>query len=354
MKRSAARAAVCTAVLCGGLLTGCLFDFDETAQQIIHGGKTDSAAQAQSERTREDILYEIQQLERELAELDAQNPPFEFEPEGSGVIITKVLSDTVTDIPEEIDGRPVTGIGEYACSGVRGLHEVRIPATVTHIDAYAFNGSSVESVIFAPESTLTVGEYAFEDCPGLCAVTFGGETEIMDYAFMDSGISDIVFADGCDLTFGEYVFENCRELKYLRLTGRFSIGSYDFLHCAGLETVEISDAQFRLDEWAFTESGIEHFFTENSRGSIGEKAFQRCNKLCDVWLRRGVTAVGKKAFADCTGLQTAYFAKSVTRIGEGVFDGCYPFLILTPKDSTAQQYAEEQELSWSEWNEDSE
>jgi|GEM_PF-3425100 len=61
---------------------------------------------------------------------------------------------TVMDIPAEIDGMPVRYIADQTCRADKIITEVRIPPSV-----------------------LSVGEFAFADCPNLTRVTFkGGET----------------------------------------------------------------------------------------------------------------------------------------------------------------------------------
>ena len=61
---------------------------------------------------------------------------------------------TVMDIPAEIDGMPVRYIADQTCRADKTITEVRIP-----------------------ESVLTIGEFAFADCPNLTKVVIkGGET----------------------------------------------------------------------------------------------------------------------------------------------------------------------------------
>ena len=64
------------------------------------------------------------------------------------------------EIPSEIDGRKVTGIGDYAffCSS---LTTVTIPDSVTSIGSSAFCGCRSLTAVTIPDSVKSIGDDAF-------------------------------------------------------------------------------------------------------------------------------------------------------------------------------------------------
>ncbi len=64
-------------------------------------------------------------------------------------------SDTAVEVPSEIDGRPVTAIGENAFAGKTEITSVTVPDSVTTIDEDAFAGCTGLTTIVIPEGLDT-------------------------------------------------------------------------------------------------------------------------------------------------------------------------------------------------------
>lgn len=79
---------------------------------------------------------------------------------------TKVKEDNIV-IPSEVDGLPVTSIGNEAFSGCSGLMSVMIPESVTNIGDGAFFCCSGLTSVTIPNSVTSIGGCAFSDCPNL-------------------------------------------------------------------------------------------------------------------------------------------------------------------------------------------
>lgn len=93
--------------------------------------------------------------------------------ENGEVTITKCdKSVTEVVIPSEIEGYPVTSIGEYAFCDCTGLTSVTIPNSVTTICRKAFYGCSGLTSITIPSSVIRIAPLAFRWCSKLSDVRF--------------------------------------------------------------------------------------------------------------------------------------------------------------------------------------
>ncbi|MGN1480929.1 leucine-rich repeat protein, partial [Porcipelethomonas sp.] len=74
---------------------------------------------------------------------------------------------TEVEIPEEIDGLPVTNIGDCAFYNCTSLESITIPDSVTSIESGAFCGCTSLTSITIPESVTDIGDSVFEYCTSL-------------------------------------------------------------------------------------------------------------------------------------------------------------------------------------------
>lgn len=83
---------------------------------------------------------------------------------GQVTIIGYNGTDIDVAIPSNIDGFPVTNIGEGAFKNAL-IRSVVIPSSVRNIDWFAFSGCTCLESITIPSSVLSVGYGAFDYCP---------------------------------------------------------------------------------------------------------------------------------------------------------------------------------------------
>ena len=89
-------------------------------------------------------------------------------------------------VPEYIDGKLVTSIGDNAFSGQTRLREVNLPAGINNIGAGAFLNCTNITRIDIPENVTTIGVSAFNSCVRLAYINFSIHpklTYIGDQAF---------------------------------------------------------------------------------------------------------------------------------------------------------------------------
>lgn len=77
-------------------------------------------------------------------------------------------------IPEKIEGKPVTSIGQAAFSSCQLLTSITIPTTVTNIGVDAFKGCTGLTSIDLPDAITSIGNGAFDGCSNLNTATFYG------------------------------------------------------------------------------------------------------------------------------------------------------------------------------------
>lgn len=202
-------------------------------------------------------------------------------------------------IPEELDGKTVTVIGENAFRAVKGLTSVSVPDTVTAID-YAFvdckdlktvtlgkgirtmNGafegcSALEGV--TPREGVTEMSEAFKDCTSLKSAYIPSTVTYCASAYRGcTSVTEATVAEGVEAL--DYVFEGCTSLVTANMPVSVKKGTSVFEGCRSLETVN--------GELNFTELDC---------------TFKGCSALISVALGDGVTVM-KEAFVDCSSLKT--------------------------------------------------
>ncbi|VEB37249.1 leucine-rich repeat domain-containing protein [Legionella cherrii] len=200
-----------------------------------------------------------------------------------------------------------------------------IPAGVTSIGMWAFDGCSGLQSITIPQGVNSIGEAAFRGCSGLQSITIPqGITSIGAAAFYGcSGLQSIIIPVGVT-SIGMATFEGCIRLQSITIpAGLTSIDGWAFQGCSGLQSVTIPEGVTSIENYAFRScSGLQSIAIPQGVTSIGVETFLGCSGLQSLTIPQGVTSIEIRAFSGCSGLQSITIPAEVTFIGSDAFDGC--------------------------------
>ena len=282
-------------------------------------------------------------------------------------------------------------IGEYAFQDCYGLKEIIIPDSVKVIDNYAFRYCNNLQEIELPDSVQTIGNGAFQYCNNLSRVDFGYElesigrsafegcellnsieipnsvTSIDAYAFY--GCNDITrvsvpawlvenrsiqefFTSYDKITevtilgdvryIGYGAFAGCRGLETFTVPSSVEvIEEYAFEDCTGLKEIIIPDSVKVIDNYAVRYcNNLQEIELPDSLYRIGNGAFMYCDKLTDIVIPDTVEIIGNSAFEGCEALTSIEIHYSAAEIGDYAFYDSPNVTIFGYKDSTAEEYAD--------------
>jgi hypothetical protein len=216
-------------------------------------------------------------------------------------------------IPAEINGKPVTTIGDWAF-GHNQLTSVTIPSSVTSIGSSAFSGNQLTSVTI-PNSVTSIGDYAFYENQ-LTSVTIGNSvTSIGDGVFYGSQLTSVTIPDSVT-SIGHSAFSYNQLTSVTIGNSVTSIGHSAFVGNQ-LTSVTIGNSVTTIGERAFYENQLTSVTIPNSVISIGDSAFWH-NQLTSVTIPNSVTSIGNYAFA-ANQLTSVTIGNSVTSIGHSAF-----------------------------------
>ena len=265
-----------------------------------------------------------------------------------------VKRDTL-EITDEIMGRKVTGIEEYAFSEDEcTIRTVMIPDTVEIVDSFAFNENGAVERVIMGKNVKILKPYAFDTCNNLVTVELNQGLEVID----------------------EYVFSNCEKLENVKIPDSVRyIGNKAFLKTSVPEfkipesLVDIGDCVMADTPWE-TDKGKEvinqgYFVSEYTKRkvvlipeNVKYVAAEFYFTAREIYIPEGVEVLGNclvynnSSKTDCT----FYIPSSVTRISTGDMYGedCIPEIvsdlskakIVTTEGSYAEQYAIEKGIAY--------
>ncbi len=220
------------------------------------------------------------------------------------------------EIPEELDGKRVTGIGDDAFCFCQSLASITIPDSVTSIGDHAFFYCRALTTVTIPDSVTSIGINPFSGCDNLTNIIVSPEHPVL------VTINGVLF----DKTEKKLICYPCalKDDHYEIPEGIRIIGDDAFDYCEFLTSITIPD----------------------SVTGIGDGAFEECKSLSSITIPDGVTSIGKNAFSTCRSLSGIIIPDSVTSIGENAFSDCDSLTVTVGRDSYAAQYCKDNGISY--------
>ncbi len=102
--------------------------------------------------------------------------------EGRATLTAYLGTDKSVTIPSEIDGYPVTAIGDRCFLDNATLTDVTIPTGVTHIGWFAFSGCVALKSVQIPETVAAIDYGAFQNCDAKMTVACAAGSYAERYA----------------------------------------------------------------------------------------------------------------------------------------------------------------------------
>ena len=288
-------------------------------------------------------------------------------------------------IPDTLDGKRVTAIGEQAFSFCSSLTIISIPDSVAQIGENPFAAcSSLKSISVSPEHPYfaTIDGVLFRKADktlisypaGISSSTYTipqGITSIGDSAFSYCYFLTSVSIPDSVEQIGTNPFAACFELKSISASpdhpyfatidgvlfrkadkalisypasissstytiprGITAIGDSAFSSCDSLTSVSIPDSVTSIGDGAFSFcTSLTSVSIPDSVTSIGDSAFFWCSSLTSVSIPDSVTSIGDEAFSSCSSLTSVSIPDSVTSIGDSAFSYCDSLTSVSIPDS---------------------
>lgn len=234
--------------------------------------------------------------------------------------ITKFIGfdEKEISIPNQLDGTPITVVGENAFAKCTGIERVVIPEGIEAVENGAFAGCESLKTVLLPSTLKRLGNKPKMSTP---RYSWESPTEMShDGVFQGTSICAIDLPAG--LTFlGKKAFQYCKNLIHIDLpNGITVIPEWCFSGCSSLKTVTLPDNLSAIHTYAFYNAGLEQIDIPPTCKEIARVAFKECEHLSQILLHEGLIKIGDSAFENCKGLCAITIPNSVTEIGKQVFD----------------------------------
>lgn len=246
------------------------------------------------------------------AEDDGSLDRLQYKAGTAGVTITGCdPAATRINIPDHIEGKPVTNIATRAFGSCGKLTEISLPDTLKSIGGSGFANCTALTRIDLPEGLTAVGKNTFYNCPSLREINIPAGLE----------------------SFNPNIFTNCPSLhftvaaenpNYTARDGTVYNKDMTVLVAAGAidgDSFTVPDTVTAIGAGAFYNSGLRSVTLGPGVKTIGEKAFSGCTQLKDAALNEGLESIGDEAFAGTASLKTLDLPDSLTSLGSKVFQG---------------------------------
>lgn len=212
------------------------------------------------------------------------------------IMATSTTAEGEIKVPAEIDGLPVTSIGEHGLAGLSKVTSITLPDTVSTIGKQAFAYNTKLETINIPDNVRIIPDEAFMNCMSLGNIT-------MPYDLNSIGVR---------------AFYGCRKITEMNLPNSVqSLGEMAFADCQGLTKINIPSRINKLEK----------------------AVFSNCFALESLVLPENVTFISKDALP--TKIKNLIIKSPECELEDGLYMFITKDCVITaPPESTAQKFAE--------------
>lgn len=294
----------------------------------------------------------------------------------------KTITEAV--IPSEINGLPVTEMGEYLFEDCTNLKSVEIPETITKYGIYMFKNCKSLTSFTIPSNMTQIPPGTFQFCENLETVTLHDNIKVVGYecfyyckSLRISSLPDSVITvgsrafTGCDSITSFEISENvtnddvkwmfgyCNNLQEINVNennpvytskdgvlyskdltsliaypdgreGEFTVPEHVTTLPAGAFASTVKLTKLIIPETVTSigrsvcngSIGLQSVVLPENITEIGDYWFIRCESLTDIKIPDSVTAIGEASFNECHSLKNIKFPEGLKTIGEGAFAHC--------------------------------
>ena len=291
-------------------------------------------------------------------------------------ILYNVATTSVQNVTFQYDG---VEIGDWAFAGNKTL--VSVNGKICNVGAKGFSECYKLTSITIDDAATTIGESAFSSCKSLSSITLGENvTTIGTNAFKDcTALTDVtinsptiaspstaysttsnlgtLFPYITTVTYGDKVtdigqcsFYNYSALQTVNIVGDAkNVWWRAFSGCKNLETVngagvKLCNNNSNKYTFASCEKLKEITIAEGST-AIPEYAFYGCYALTDIVVPEGVESIGERAFYNCTHITDFTLPGTLSEIGSNAFAGCLKLTSVTNNSTDPQSLTESDQFN---------
>ncbi len=283
-------------------------------------------------------------------------------------------SEQKVDVPEKINKKSVTRIGNLAFKDCTKITSIAMPDSVAYIGRSAFyNCTSLKSITI-PDGVKEIGYAAFSECAGLVSVKIPDNvTKIGDSAFINcanltkidvtagnkyyssangvlfnkdkselicypAGIKNVGYSipDGVTVI-RDRAFNKCLSLNSITIPKSVQdIETYSFFGCTSLEAINVAASNknyadvngilFSKDKtkivcYPANKKNMSYSISVSVK-VVGVAAFRDCIYLKGITIPDSVTNIEHHAFSNCKSLKSITIPDSITAIEMATFIDC--------------------------------
>ncbi|MCM1132901.1 MAG: leucine-rich repeat protein [Ruminococcus flavefaciens] len=237
------------------------------------------------------------------------------------IMSTSTTAEGTVEVPAEIDGLPVTAIGEHGLAGLSNVTEIVLPDTVTTIGKQAFSYNTKLEAVNIPYGVEIIPDEAFMNCMSLKSIDIPSSvTSIGVRAFYSCrNLTEIILPESVE-TISEMAFADCQGLTKINIpSGVTRLESAVFGNCSSLESLVVENVKFIAKDALPTR--IKNLTIHNYSCELEDGLYMFITKDCVIKAYPGSPA---QEFAETYGLQfESLFVLGVPTPGDVNNDGLF-------------------------------